>query len=305
MALKFKKKASIRKNVKRLGQRLIKKSLDELKQGDQLEAVHEVRKRIKQLRALLRLVRGAMSRGDYRCLSRALREIAKPLGPARDARVKVEALADLIDHFREELAPRSFRQVKQVFAGDCRRQQRRLKEQHSKRRVAIRLKRLFAQFGSARFTCSGWSALCPGIKCSYREGRRSFRLARKGETSDSFHEWRKRVKDLYYQIGLLQPIWPEQMMAAEDELKRLGDYLGDDHDLYLITESETFKLLRKQAPEEARALEAFAQARKGKLRARAKALGARFYQDRPSCFCARLRQYWKKWRREPKTVVVS
>jgi len=108
---------------------------------------------------------------------------------------------------------------------------------------------------------------------------------------------------LYYQIGLLRPIWPQQMIAAQDELKRLGEYLGDNHDLFLFSGSETFKLLRKQAPEEARALEALAQARKGKLQARAKALGARFYQDKPSCFCARLRQYWKKWRREPKALL--
>lgn len=49
-------------------------------------------------------------------------------------------------------------------------------------------------------------------------------------------------------------------------------------------------------------LKALADQRHDYLRAQALALGARFYEEKPSVFCKRLRQYWKRWRREPKLV---
>jgi hypothetical protein len=90
------------------------------------------------------------------------------------------------------------------------------------------------------------------------------------------------------------------MTAAEAELKRLGQFLGDDHDLALLTEPDAIKLFTKQADEETEALKALANQRQRQLRAQALALGARFYDERPSVFCKRLEQYWKRWRHEPK-----
>jgi hypothetical protein len=61
MAFALKKKESVPKGVRRLGQRQVKKALEDLEHCDRLEAVHEIRKKIKELRALLRLVRPLLS----------------------------------------------------------------------------------------------------------------------------------------------------------------------------------------------------------------------------------------------------
>ncbi len=303
MALEFKKKESVRNAVKRLGRRHVDKALHELAHCERLEAVHEVRKRIKALRALLRLVRPTMASSDYRRCADTLREAARHLGAARDAHVKVNALAALAHHFKQELAPRSFHQIRAVLTADCRQEQSSLSEKGAPKTVGRILKRLAGGFTALRLRRAGWRALAPGIKRSYRAGRCGYQLAREAGTPEHFHEWRKRVKDLYYQLELLCPIWPEQMTAAENELKQLGECLGDDHDLFLLTEPRIIKRFRKQAPEETQALKALAEERQKELRAQALAAGARFYQEKPSAFCNRLGQYWKRWRREPKRVL--
>ncbi len=303
MAIEFKKKESVRKAVKRLGRRHIDKALEELAHCERLEAVHGVRKRIKALRALLRLVRAAMASSDYRRCTETLREAARHLGAARDAHVKVNALAALATHFKPELAARSFHQIKAILIADCRKQQAALSQKGTTKTVGRILKRLAGEFTSLRIRCAGWRALAPGIKRGYRAGRCGYQLARQGGAPEHFHEWRKRVKDLYYQLDLLCPIWPEQMTATENELKQLGECLGDDHDLFLLTEPRIIKRIRKQAPEEAEALKALAEERQKELRAQALAAGARFYQEKPSAFCKRLGQYWKRWRREPKRLL--
>lgn len=38
------------------------------------------------------------------------------------------------------------------------------------------------------------------------------------------------------------------------------------------------------------------------LRAQAQAIGAKFYFEKPSAFCKRLGQYWKRSRHEPRNI---
>src|SRR5512133_136820 len=103
MAIKFKRKESVRKALKRLGQRRIEKTLQKLGHCETLEAVHEVRQGVKHCRALLRLFRSAISRADYRRCSGPLREAAKLMDSPRDAHVKVAAVRELAAHFKKEL----------------------------------------------------------------------------------------------------------------------------------------------------------------------------------------------------------
>jgi CHAD domain-containing protein len=301
MAFEFKKEESVRKGMRRLGRKRIEKALCSLEHCNRLEAVHEVRKDIKELRALLRLVRKATPRSEYRRYSDTLREAAGHLATARDAHVKLNALRNLIAHFQRELAPRSFQKIKAMLAQDCRKQQGELSRTHASRRVARLLKKLSGWFSSLKLKDSGWSALGPGVNRSYREARCC--LALENGSPENFHEWRKRVKDLYYQVGLLCPIWPEQMSAAQAELKHLSECLGDDHDLFLLTEPDSLRLFRKEDEKEAEALKALADQRQNELRTEALALGARFYEEKPAVFCNRLRQYWKTWRHESKRAI--
>jgi CHAD domain-containing protein len=300
MAFEFKRKESVRKAVKRFGCQQIEQALADLKHCHRLEAVHKIRKKIKALRALLRLVRDAVPRSDYRACCKGLREAADLLSGARDAHVKVNALACLIGRFRSELGPRPFRETHSLLAADCREQQAALSRSRAPAKVERVLRKLRGMFASLDLKRSGWRALGPGIRHAYRDGRRGFRLARTKGIPENFHEWRKRAKDLFYQIELLCPIWPEQMEAVRTELKQLGQLLGDDHDLFLLSEPETAKRFRKRAPAEAEALEALVAEQQRDLRQKALALGARFYHEKPDSFCKRLAHYWKRWRTEPK-----
>ena len=303
MAFEFKKKESVRKAVQRLGRKRIEKALEKLKRCRRLDAVHEVRKEIKQLRALLRLVRGAMPGTKYRQYTATLREAAGHLAAARDAQVKVSALAGLVAQFKGELPPGSFGQIKAILTANCREQQADLSRTEAPIKVARLLNHVARRFGSFKLEESGWNAIEPGIRRSYRDGRRAYHRADQTRTPGQFHEWRKRVKDLLYQAKSLGRIWPEQMHAVQAELKQLGEWIGDDHDFFLLTEPAAMKKFTQEAPHEAAALKALVDKRQEDLRAQALALGARFYEGKPAAFCQRLREYWKRWRREPKGLL--
>ena len=72
--------------------------------------------------------------------------------------------------------------------------------------------------------------------------------ANRDGSDESFHEWRKRTKDLRYGIELLARAWPETMQPMAESAKHLTDLLGNDHDLAVlqaIVENE----LKEKVPE--------------------------------------------------------
>ena len=64
--------------------------------------IHDARKQLKKSRAALRLLRDAIGEIAYRRENNALRDAARPLGVARDSKVLLAALDDLVVRARPE-----------------------------------------------------------------------------------------------------------------------------------------------------------------------------------------------------------
>ena len=85
-----------------------------------------------------------------------------------------------------------------------------------------------------RLERDSFDALEKGLEKTYRRGRREFEAAMEEPTVESLHEWRKRVKHLWYHHTLLRSLWPPVMEVTGDEAHALSDRLGDDHDLAVL-----------------------------------------------------------------------
>src|SRR6185437_16105601 len=82
----------------------------------------------------------------------------------------------------------------------------------------------------------GWSVLGCGLKRIYGNGRRALRAAASTDAAEDFHEWRKQTKYLCHQLEFLAPMWPGALSELADELHKLSDELGDEHDLTVLRE---------------------------------------------------------------------
>ncbi len=243
------------------------------------EAVHNARKDIKKLRALLRLVCGELGTDVYRRENDAFRAAAAELAGTRDADVLVATLDAL--------------ELGDAVAGPLRRA---LEAQRLQTSVGGR-----GQAGAAAveilrgarervahwpLETDGFEALEPGLRRMYRRGRREYRALRKEPTVEGLHEWRKRAKELWYDHTLLAFIWKPVMNSLADEAHELSDRLGDDHDLALLLEWAHEHA--EATPELVEAVES----RRAALQADAFEMGARLYADRPRVFIGRLQRYW-------------
>ena len=295
MALRIKRKENVQKAARRIGRRLARKALKALRECETLDAVHEVRKDIKQSRALLRLMRCGLSGGSYGRLTKKLKKTAAALAPSRDAFVKTSALEALVIHFKHDSPQPHFPAIKRALTDHCQKHLETLPgDLKGSRRL---LKQIACEFKSTRAAGSGWKVIGPGIRKTYRDGRRAYQLAGQTGAAEDFHEWRKRAKDLLYQAGFICRIWPEQMDALKDDMKKLGDCLGDAHDLSVLTGRDTLGRRARQPKEETQTLTTLADQRQEELQAKALQLGAKLYDEKTKVFCKRLKQYWKRWRR--------
>jgi CHAD domain-containing protein len=261
-------------------------------EADVAEAIHGARRDLKKLRTVLRLHRDALGRKRYERLNSRFRDAGRALSASRDAEVKLATLDSLVE--REGLpgteAVGTWRQILErdrVAAADSPAEARAVEQ-------AINL----IEAGREELDGWGlegdrWKPVGAALERTYRRGRRAMRAAERTGSQSDFHEWRKRAKDLWYELRLFGPSWPAPLEAAAEEAHALSDHLGDHHDLALLRADLAGRNLGER---EAVALDAAIARRQEELAAAALPLGRRLYAERPEDFSRRLRRYREAWR---------
>jgi CHAD domain-containing protein len=229
MAYRLKPRESVRAGVKRIAREELDDAIQSLRREDRGPAVHETRKHLKKLRALLRLVRGSMN-GARRSENARLRDIGKKLSPVRDA----EALIEAVDRLHGRYP--ALRTMRRALV----RHEKEVERDAGIDTLAPKLARALEStrngVRSWHVDGSGFDALEPGLKSAFRRGRKALQLyLQTGERQD-LHEWRKRVKDHWYHVRLLQDLWHDGMQEYERALKQLEDALGEHLNLSLLKE---------------------------------------------------------------------
>jgi CHAD domain-containing protein len=300
MSFKLKPEESLRKGVRRIARKQMDDAMELLtgpKQESRDEAVHEVRKSFKKLRAVLRLVRPVIGARTYRKGNTCLRDAGRPLTEVRDAKILLETLHGLAEHFKEHIAGRSFQSVDRALQTNFRAVRNRvLDKQNALAVVAETVRQARGQGKRWADVPNRWSSLGEGLARVYRQARGAFRDAVADPSVEKLHEWRKQAKYLRYQLEVLRPLWPERLEELADEADRLTELLGDDHDLALLRQKLTDNPEEFGDEDEGEVLQALIDRRRLQLQGEAVELGERFFQDKPGDFARRLKGYWKAWR---------
>ena len=284
-------------DVRRVAIERLEHALEQLSNGladDPAKAVHGARKDLKQTRSLLRLTRDSLGEDRYRAENDRLREAAHLLAGAREADAKVESLAALIDNVGENLSVLAASEANAWLVA-LRSQtggQAGVSEAASAAASLIARARDDARLWGLGY--GSFEIVGPGLRRTYRQGRRLLSAAAEDPSDETVHEWRKRVKDMWYALRLLGEVWPPVIRPMADQAHELSEFLGDHHDLgevRIAIESGDTGLLPKAEAE----LLGHVRARQAELHAGAIALGRRLYAERPGRYAARLESLWQAW----------
>lgn len=223
----------LRDNLHAIAADQIGRAIESMEDDGDLEGrVHDLRKRMKKLRGLLRLVRPGLG-GTYRKENRELRDIARLFSGIRDSQVT----ADTLDRLA---AQDGGGRLSPILDWAAERREAVLAEKDLPGRMAEAAGRLAA----ARQRVPGWpvkgnarDVLRGGLKIEYGRARKDWRDAGKTpEDTALLHDWRKRLKYHWYHCRLLRDARPAAMRPRIKALDDLSEALGDDHDLVVLSE---------------------------------------------------------------------
>ena len=266
--------------------------------GPRDEQIHEARKCMKRLRALARLVRADLGNEAYRRENACFRGVAAQLSGVRDAAALVETFDALTAALGKRPPPERFAAVRSRLV-----EGRRLAHQSggvAPAAVDAAVAALEQADGRAAQwpLRDGWKGLEAGLRRIYAQGSAEFGEALRLPTDEALHEWRKRVKYLWYHHQVLKSIWPEQMATAIAQADALGEMLGDDHDLSVLAAALGGQPPGAENPDTLAELHRAIAARRRCLQAGSMRLARRIYAEKPGAYCRRLRGYWRAWEQE-------
>ena len=263
-------------------------------EDDPEKSVHAARKAIKKERTLLRLTRGSIGGRRRRQENDALRQAARSLSAARDAEALLATLDDLAERYVGQLPEQTFLAVRAPLEHRRDAQREELGSSDLTARAAAELSAARARIDDWELTESGWSALETGLRRSYRDGYTAFHRAHDHRSNADWHQWRKRVKDLWYEERLLSAVAGPACAGQAKDAHRLADLLGDDHDLVVLRQALTGEASHTAADLDA--VLGLIDHRHEELRRQALQLGARVYAEKPKPFMRRMRAMWRAGR---------
>jgi hypothetical protein len=285
VAYRLKKGKSAPKAVSRVVIQEFEKALSEMggnAESNQAEVVHEARKHIKKIRAVLRMFQKDLGK-DYDRQNGRLRTVAHQLSSLRDADASVETMESVRARYPRLVNASILAGVQRGLQSRRRATAARVDPEHLVPRVERTLKQSAKEMPKRIQQVGGRAAMSAGIIRGYRRARKA--LARVHATPDDrlFHVWRRRLKDHWYHVRLLEGLNGRAAIRVRT-LNRLETWLGDDHNLVLLRRT-ILKNPARFGDEKATALVLGCVAKfQASLRRRALRLGDRAFAQKPRLF---------------------
>lgn len=294
MAYRFKLGEPVPEGIKRIVREEIESAVRQLSgkgEADRDEAIHEARKSLKKIRGVLRLMRPELGE-VYGRENTFFRDAGLRLSQLRDAGAMIETFDALRKKYRGELGRGRLASIRRGLMARKVQAEKQGGIEEVLRGVGALLRRSATRVKSWPLAADGFEAIEPGLEATFRSGKRALARARKHPLPENYHEYRKRVKDHWYHVRLLEGVWDGTMPAYERRLKDLETWLGEDHNMVVLEErvrAEPFYY--GKAPEIALFVKLIGRYHK-ELRGDALALGARIYGAKPRQFTSRMRRMW-------------
>lgn len=293
MAFRANPDESVAHELSRLSTKQLRSAREQLTRTRQPDkrAIHEARKRVKKARAIFDVIKQDKGRGLSGARKR-LRSVNRTLSRVRDADAMAETLSKLVhrepqllsEHTRERLRRKlsSHRDAVVKAAAGKDEWSDLVDELRSLEKASKRWSSAHRQFG----------ALEPGLRAVHKRGRTAFAAALESRRAADFHEWRKEIKALWYQLRLIEDAGAiiERHIGA---LEKAQAALGDDHNVTVLCDylSSTHSSVYDSA--ELQRFFSRAEQYQQQLRRSAIAAAGTIYRTSSRAFVQRIRGIWR------------
>jgi CHAD domain-containing protein len=283
MGFSFSQRSKVGSQVRKIAAKQIDAALADIATSEDFDhTVHELRRRCKKIRGLLRLVRSNFP--DFVAENLAFRKAANALSASRDAAVMLETFDAVFKDGHSE----THRALRGCLEDNVRRISREQDRTGLLDNFAEAMTTNRLRVKNWTFEAQGFALIEPGLHDTYALMRKRLKAAEKTVEDEDFHEWRKQTKGHWFQVSLLKDCAPDRLGARKDQLDRLGEYLGDHHNLAVLAEG----LETLAGPLDSAVAKTIAR-HKDDLAKRAFVLGRQLTVESPKALVSRFEKFWK------------
>lgn len=248
--------------------------------------VHECRKALKRLRALVRLLSEGLGPRRAKKRHKSLGAIARLFSEHRDLEVIAQTLSHLHETAESETAQAiAILRLRATNAGtagphvsDC------------SNRVRAHLVKEAGKFASLTLQRDASDVLRSGLEKSYRSARQALREVRESPDAERYHDLRKAVQLHWRQMNLLARAWPAEFSARASAARDISQMLGDERDLELVARHAAKST--DLSIEQRDLVVKLCLARQEALSISAKALAERLFVETTRAYTRRAMAYW-------------
>lgn len=249
--------------------------------------VHDTRKTVKKLRGLIRLVRPGFA--AYGRENAALRNTGQSLAHLRDSDVMRQTLADLAGGTDAFPAMTAALDAHSAATRDP-----------DAARAAVTAARdalaaIAARVPDWRIRGHGFATPARALARSHAAMQAALADVSDPPAEEAIHDWRKRAKDVLYQMQLIEPFWPAALSLRVRETDRLTELIGQYNDLSVLAARAAATPLPR---DEAMQIATRSGLRQSELLATALPLGHRLAAGDPKAMAALWTDLWAIWRAE-------
>ena len=293
MGFRLKPGPAISNEVRRIVLRQLDLATSELRSiGDPEsdEAIHDARRRVKKIRAVIRLVRPVLDKNYRTGVDPSLRRVSRMLAPVADGQGVIDTLNVLARRYRRALPSKAVAALRADLIKREKRIDADADARHVLQKATRALKAQRDQVKQWKLKAEGFRAIAPGLKESVRRARHAMTMAWMHPTPRHFHSWRRYVKDHWFHVRLLEAHCGNHLIPIQRRLEALDGMLGEYHNLVLLREVllDDTALAPRDRGHCLRVVARYQRA----LRQQAQVLGVRTYSEKPRRFVRRVKRLW-------------
>jgi CHAD domain-containing protein len=234
MAFCVRPRESIAHGLRRLAKKQLSSASDRLSgaQRPRESHVHAARKAVKKVRAIIHLVKRDHGSGLSKSRKR-LRDANRVLSRSRDADAMSQIFTTLLDRQPGVLSEHTRARLRRQLADNRDAMARAAARHGTWKQVAAELRAIGKSVKRWSQSHDGFGGFVPGLRATHKRGREAMALAIERREAEDFHEWRKQIKALWYELRLIEHA--DAAIGRDVEaLGRAQTALGDDHNVAVL-----------------------------------------------------------------------
>lgn len=257
------------------------------------DTIHEIRKSVKKTRAILQVV-GADSGSGLAKSAKRLHVLHARLSALRDADVMLETLHVLRNRNPGILNRRCFARAHRRLSSHKRSLMKAARRKATWQRISKSVCKIRREAKHWDPKHRQFRSLAAGIRLAHQRGRKAMARARKSQRTADFHEWRKQIKTLWYELRLLE----SSGLRIRRDVKALHlaeVWLGNEHDVVMLSDELSKDGSQGDIPVDLDRIRLVGDSYRRELRTKALASTRAIYARTSRDYVESVRREWKRW----------